>query len=59
MGTGEVHIGFWLGDLMEGDHLGDMGVDRRIILKLIFKKWDEEAWTGLLCLRTGTVSGRL
>jgi hypothetical protein len=23
---------------------------RRIILKLILKKWGEEAWTGFLCL---------
>jgi hypothetical protein len=59
MGTGEVHIGFRLGDLMEGDHLEDTGVDGRIILKRIFKKWDEEAWTGLLCFRTGTGSRRL
>jgi hypothetical protein len=38
---GEVHTAFcWGGDLGEGDHLGDPGVDRRIILKWTFKKWD-------------------
>jgi hypothetical protein len=35
-----VHTGFSWGDLREGDHLGDPGVDRRIIFKWIFKKWD-------------------
>jgi hypothetical protein len=38
MGKREVHTGFWWGDLRQGDHLGDPGVDGRIILKLIFKK---------------------
>jgi hypothetical protein len=40
MGEGQMHTGFWWGDLREGDYLGDPGVDGRIILKWIFKKWD-------------------
>jgi hypothetical protein len=39
-GKREVHTGFWWGDLRQGDYLGDSGVDGRIILKWIFKKWD-------------------
>jgi hypothetical protein len=30
----------------EGDHLGDPGVDGRIILRLIFRKWVVGVWTG-------------
>jgi hypothetical protein len=40
MGKREVHTAFWWEDLREGDHLGDGGVDGRIILKWIFKTWD-------------------
>jgi len=31
---------FWLGNLNKGDHLEDVGVDGRIILKWIFRMWD-------------------
>jgi len=38
MGRGGVHTAFWWGNLRERDNLQDLGMDRRIILKLIFKK---------------------
>jgi hypothetical protein len=55
-GGREVHIGFWWGDLGEGHHLGDPGIDGRIILKWTFKKRDV-AWTRLSWLRIGTGGG--
>jgi len=36
---GEVHTVFWWGNLGEGDHLEDLGIDGGIVLKWIFKKW--------------------
>ena len=33
------------------NHLENMGVDWRIILKWILKKWDGEAWAGLTWFR--------
>jgi len=39
--------------------LGDPGVDGRIILRRIFRKWDVGVWTGSSWLRIGTVGGHL
>jgi hypothetical protein len=54
-----MHIGFWWGNLRKRSHLEDLGVDGRIISKCVFKKWDVEAWTGLLWLRVGAGDGSL
>jgi len=38
---------------MEKDHLESLGVDKRIVLKWIFKMWDGKVWTGLRWLWLG------
>ena len=54
-----MYTGFWWGNLNEGVHLGDKGVDGRIILRWIFRKWDVGVWTGSSWLRIGTGGGYL
>jgi hypothetical protein len=42
-----VRTGFWWGNLKERFDWEEEGVDGRIILIWIFRKWDEEGtWTG-------------
>ena len=44
-----MYSGFWLGNPRERDHLGDPGVDGKIILRWIFRKWGygmEQAGSG-------------
>jgi hypothetical protein len=53
-GTIEIHTRFWWGVLKEGDHFENIGIDCRIILKLIFKNWDWETLTGMIWLRIAT-----
>jgi len=57
MGEGEACTGFWWGNLRERDHLGDPGIDGRIILRWIFRKWDVGLLTGSSWLRIGTGGG--
>jgi len=47
MGEERVCIRSWLGDWGEGNHWEDLGVDGRIILGWISRRWDVGIWTGL------------
>jgi hypothetical protein len=55
----EAYTGFWWGNLRERDRLENPGVDGRIILSRIFRKWDMEVWTGSSWLRIGKPGGYL
>jgi len=49
------HRWFWWRNPRERDHLEDLAVDGRIILKT----WDEEVWPPLIWSWTGTGCGLL
>jgi len=50
--------GAW-GNRREGNHCGNLGVDWRIILGWISRRWNVGIWTGLGWPRIETVGGRL
>jgi hypothetical protein len=52
---GEACTGFWWGNLRERES----GVDGKIILRRIFRKWDVGVWTGSGWLRIETGSEHL
>ena len=58
-GRGEAFTGFWWRNLRERDHVGDPGINGKIILRWIFRKWDLEIWTESIWLRIGTGGGHL
>jgi len=51
--------GDWWGNRREGDRWGDLGVNGRIILGWISRRWDMGIWTGLGWPRIETGGGRL
>jgi len=52
-------MSFSLAFIILHSRLGDPGVDGRIILRWIFRKWDVVLWTGSSWLRVGTGGGHL
>jgi hypothetical protein len=54
---GEIYTGFWWRNLRRRDHLKYQGVDARIIVRWIFRRWDVGIWTGSSWLSIATGSG--
>jgi len=54
---GGAYTGFRWEILRERDHLEDPGLDTRIILRWILRKWDVGVYTGSRWLRIGTGGG--
>jgi hypothetical protein len=59
MGEGRGAYRILVGRPEERNHLEDPRINGRIILKLIFRKWDGGTWTGLIWLWIGTSGGLL
>ena len=56
-GRGKTCLCFSCGNLCERGHLGDTGVDGRIILRWVIRKMNVEVWTGSSFLGIGTSGG--
>jgi hypothetical protein len=54
-----MHTKFWLGNLKGTEHSEDIGVDGRIILEWILRKYGEKVLPGFMWLRIGTSGGLL
>jgi hypothetical protein len=59
MGERRSYTGVWWRNLGERDHWKDPGVDGKIILRWIFRKWDVGLGTESSWLRKGTGGGLL
>jgi hypothetical protein len=46
-----------VGKLNGRDHSEDLGVDGKLIVEWIVRKWGEKFWTGFIWLRIGTSDG--
>jgi hypothetical protein len=58
-GRGEVYTELWWGNLRKRDHLQDPGLNGKVILKWVFRRWAVEVWTGSIWLSLETVGGHV
>ena len=49
----------WWGILRERDYFEDQGVDGKILLRWIFRKWEVRAWTGAIWIMIVIGDGHL
>jgi hypothetical protein len=54
-----MHTKILAGKLEGKTLLGNRGLDGRIILKWILKKYNVKTWTGIMCVRIGISGGFL
>jgi hypothetical protein len=59
MGEKCVYTGFWWVNLRERENREDPGLNVRLILILVFRKWNVGIWTGSSWLRIGRVGCHL
>jgi uncharacterized protein YegJ (DUF2314 family) len=51
---GEVHTGLWWRNLKEMDRFEGAGSNEKMILRWIFRKGNDRAWTEFFWIRTAT-----
>jgi len=44
----EMHTGWWLGNLLKTDNLGDKSISRITVLNKIFNRRDGKSWFGFI-----------
>jgi hypothetical protein len=52
-----MHVQFWSENLDGRDYSEDLGVDGKVILQRVLRKYGRNVWTGFTWLKIGTSGG--